>query len=163
MSQQTHRHDRDWPLVPELRRFKLTEDMAEGKAKAKIYVFNDQFDPEDEDSEELVARGADFEVHDAFEQFGGAEGDTGYCLWWPDAQRWEVIAGGGGSVKRATLNGSLSRGGTVSATLAVGGASIDVKDWNFIPTGKSVPSGTRVFVMLEDGTWWLMEVNACAA
>jgi len=66
------------------------------------------------------------------------------------------------------LGGSISAGGTQSATVWIGaggsesssGSTVTLRDW-FIPSGKSIASGTKIEGHLINGVWYLSEAGAC--
>lgn len=65
------------------------------------------------------------------------------------------------SILRATLNADLLRGGTAPATLAVGGTTITVTDWSFIPNGHYLSQNTRVFVKSEGSDYYVIAAQNC--
>lgn len=80
-----------------LRRYELTAALsAGGSASAKFIKW-------DSDDEEYADAGQTFTLYSGNSEATGNDGDKGLCCYFADRGQWEVIAGGGGGVKKVTF------------------------------------------------------------
>lgn len=148
------------PETP-IRRFELVDALTEGSnATAKVRTYSRV-------TEEYETTTEEFEVYDADGVFAGAPGDKGKAIWMPDSRRWEVIALSVG-LKVAVLDGDLAAGGSATASLYTADAGtesdsgVNVTVYDFIiPSGKELVSGSKIFVGLVDGFWYLVNTGIC--
>jgi hypothetical protein len=129
--------------APNLLRFQLLQTLSAGSsAQAKVLSWGGG-------GPSLMAlTGLEITVYSAVGGFTGAIGDRGYCFFWPDATRFEAIAGAGGAkIVRFRTTGTLTLGSSTPAVMVneideedVDGDEITVVDWSapgtwYGPTG----------------------------
>lgn len=117
------------------KRIQLTGNMTTQTAQAKLYEWN---------GSAYVAVGSAFTIYDTFDRWSHAKtNDTGFIVWDVDREVFAVVWLSTPMTRRGTLAAALGRDENKDMTDADDSSTVSVNGY-FVPTGKKIPSGSRV-------------------
>ena len=136
----------------------LTEDLEPGGSAAAKTLWHDG-------TTWIDGATASITVHDPLKCCAGRPGDRMFCRFHRQSGLW--IAWSPPRLKRGTLDGPLSYGGSATCSLLTGapGSETDsgtdqlVYDGLLTAGDTAIPAGATVFIALVNGYWWVIAVS----